>query len=140
MSINVIFWSLLIVPLIGLNYLALHQGDESRKYLPELRSLADHIALYPDFKRVGDERIALKRKGASIARSYETNARFDEIRRFYDSALAMDNWGPPDVPPPSIIVGEAPIVTYRRGDHEITIECSKELRRSCEIAFSLDLE
>ena len=117
-----LLFSLMIVPLGGsLIYLFLHEGEASRPHVPELRQIADQMPLYPDFERTGDDYIVLKGSKASLQRQFRTNAQFGDIRKFYDAALANAGWGSPEVPPPSIIVGEQHYVTYHRGAYEFGV-------------------
>jgi hypothetical protein len=117
-----LLFSLMIVPLGGsLIYLSIHEGDSVRPHVPELRQIADQIPVYPDFERTGDDYIVLKGTRASLQRNFRTHAQFAEIRKFYDAALANAGWGPPDVPPPSIIVGEQHYVIYHRGSYEFGV-------------------
>ena len=112
----------MIVPLAGsLIYLSIHEGDSVRPHVPELKEIADHMPVYPDFERTGDDYIVLKGTRASVTRPFRTNAQFAKIRKFYDATLANAGWGPPEVPPPSIIVGEHHYVIYRRGAYEFGV-------------------
>jgi hypothetical protein len=117
-----VLFSLIIIPLvITFTYQFLHEGDPSRRYVPELTRIADQTPAYPDFQRIGDDDIVLKRGLASLQRSFRTNAKFSDIRKFYDAVLAGAGWGPPEVPPPSILAGEAHHVTYHRGVYEFGV-------------------
>jgi hypothetical protein len=117
-----VLFSLIIVPLVvTFTYISLHEGDASRPYVPELKKIADQTPVYPGFQRIGDDYIVLKDGTASLQRSFRTDAQFADVRKFYDAALARDGWGPPEVPPPSIFVGEQHYVAYHRGAYEINV-------------------
>ena len=115
--------SLIIIPLVvAFTYMTVHQGDASKPYVPKLKSIADQMPVYPGFERIGEDSIVLKQGMASLHRSFRADAQFAEVRKFYDAGLARDGWGPPEVPPPSIFIGEEPhYVTYRRGTYEIHV-------------------
>ena len=117
-----LLFSLIIVPLvITFTYISLHEGDASKPYVPEIKKIADQTAVYLGFQRIGDDNIVLKDDKASLQRFFRTDAQFADVRKFYDAALANAGWGPPEVPPPSIIVGEAHHVTYHRGSYEFGV-------------------
>jgi hypothetical protein len=117
-----ILFSLIIVPLvITFTYSSLHEGDASKPFVPELKKIADQTPVYPDFQRIGDDYVVLKDGRASLQRSFRTNAQFADIRKFYDAALANAGWRPPEVPPPSMLVGKAHHVTYHRGSYEFGV-------------------
>jgi len=117
-----LLFALIIVPLvITFMYISVHEGDASKRYVPELKKIADQTPIYPSFQRIGDDYIVLKDGQASLQRSFRTDAQFANVRKFYDAALANAGWGPPEVPPPSIIVGEAHHVTYHRGSYEFGV-------------------
>ena len=101
--------------------MALHAGDASKPYVPQLQKIVNETPVYPDFQRVGDDSIVLKDGRASLQRFFRTNAQFADIRKFYDATLAKAGWGPPQVPGPSIFGGESHYVSYHRDSYEFNV-------------------
>lgn len=128
---------LIVVPLlIAFTYMTLHEGDASKRYVPELQRIANETPLYPGFQKTG-EKVVLKRGMATLFVYYRSTAKFSEIREFYDLALPGKGWGPPKTSGPSIFVpGEANWVSYRRGEYEIAVEQVENESGSFDIVFS----
>jgi hypothetical protein len=113
------FWALLVVPLtLSMIFASLSEGEANKKYAPELRKIAEQTPLYPRFQKTS-EYVVLKRSMVYFFTTYNSDAQFVDVEKFYDLVLVDQGWGPPQQTPPSIFVGEAHSVTYRRGDYEI---------------------
>jgi hypothetical protein len=55
----------------------------------------------------------------SFYTNYKSDAQFSDVKKLFDRVLVDQRWGPAQQTPPSIFVGEAHSVTYRRRDYEI---------------------
>lgn len=128
---------LIVVPLvIAFTYMTLQEGDASKRYVPELRRIADETPMFPGFQKTG-EKVVLKRGTASLFVYYRSTAKFSDIREFYDRALPGKGWGPPKTSGPSIFVpGEANWVRYRRGEYEVAVEQVDGEPESFDIVFT----
>jgi hypothetical protein len=116
-----IFWALLVVPLeLSMIFATLSEGEADKKYVSELRKIAEQTPLYPGFQKTS-EYVVVKRGRVSFFTTYNSDAQFADLKKFYDRVLVDQGWGPPQQPPPSIFVDEAHSVRYRRGDYEIVL-------------------
>jgi hypothetical protein len=95
----------------------LSQAEANRKYVPELRKLAEQTPIYPGFQKIGEE-VVLKQTMVSFFTYYKSDAKFSDIRNFYDHILTKQGWRLSERFGGAS--GESTIV-YRRGDYEITV-------------------
>jgi hypothetical protein len=119
-----LLYALFIAPVIGI-VLFSREGEENKRYVPELRKIAEQTNVYPGFQKSG-EKVVLKHNMVYFFTYYKSDAQFSDVKKFYDSVLAEQGWGPHEQPSPSIFVGEAHVVSYRRGDYVIDVEETKE--------------
>ena len=100
-------------------YMAIHEGDSSRPYVPELRKIADRTPLYPGFQKTGED-VVLKDRMAYFFTSYRCDAQFADIQAFYERVLPQQGWAPPKR------INAFPYDMnddhYRRGDYFIAVE------------------
>ena len=102
-------------------FIAIHEGDTSRPYVPELRKIAAETPPFPGSQKVADE-VVLKSSRASLFISYSTHVAFDEIKSFYKRELPARGWSLPKGPSHRFIDYDAHSGDYRRGDYCIAIE------------------
>lgn len=95
-------------------------GEFEESKLSELRVLASQTPVYPDFQPIG-ERTSTKIKKATLFKDYRSQASFADVKAFYDATLLAKGWGPPQQPPPSIIVGEIQVVEYHKGEFVLVV-------------------
>jgi len=113
---------LIIVPLlITFTYISLHEGDASKKYVPELEKIAKETPVYPGSEKIGDK-VVLKRDMAYFNTWYKSNAPFTDIKSFYDRELPTLGWSRPKGPTNRFIDFDAHSGDYRRGDYFINVE------------------
>lgn len=103
-------------------------GDKEKKQVVELRKIADQTPVFPGFQKTG-EKVVLKQGMVYFNTYYASDAQFSDVKNFYDRVLAEKGWGSPQQPPPSVFVGEAHSVSYRRGDYVIAVEQSERAAR-----------
>jgi hypothetical protein len=85
----------LLVPLVTtFVYISIHEGDNSRSYVPELKKIADQTSLYPGFRSSG-EKVVLKRDMAYLFTYYQCDAQFADVQAFYARVLPHQGWSPP---------------------------------------------
>src|SRR4051812_11228740 len=117
-----VLFALITVPLvIVFRYVSLHRFDVSRPHVSGLKQLADRTPIYPGFQRISDDQTFLLRSTASLQRSFRTNARFDDVYKFYDSAFLKNGWEPVQVAPSSVIDGEPYAAIYNRDEYQICV-------------------
>lgn len=101
--------------------MAIHEGDTSRPYVPELRKIAAETPPFPGSQKVADK-VVLKSSRASLSISYSTRVAFDKIESFYKRELPARGWSLPKAPSHGFIDFDAHSDDYRRGDYCIAIE------------------
>jgi hypothetical protein len=112
-------------------------GEAEKQQVVELRNIAAQTPIYSGFQKTG-EKVVIKRGMVYFFNYYRSGADFSDIKRFYDDALAEKGWGQPQQPAPSIFVGQAHFVSYRRGDYVIDIEQDASRGDSFDIVFKWD--
>jgi hypothetical protein len=130
--------TLIIIPLlISFTYMALTEGAANKKYVTELRKIADATPLYPGFQKAG-EKVVLKRDMVSFNTWYKSQARFADVKAFYARELPSQGWSPPKPPPSSIIEFDAHVRSFRRGDYFIELEQNDRQSDGFSIVFIWD--
>jgi hypothetical protein len=116
-----VLFSLIIVPLaLAMTYMSVHEGDESKPYVPELKKIAQETPVYPGSEKTG-EKVVLKRNMAYFFTSYSSGAPFADIKPFYERELPARGW---TLPKGSnrFIEFDAHSEHYRRGNYFIAVE------------------
>ena len=133
-----LLFSLIVVPLlITFTYISLHEGDASKKFLPELKKIADQTPLYPGCQKVGEQFVP-KDGMASFSTWYKCDAQFADIKAFYARVLPQQQgWAPPK-PPSSSIEFDSHRDHYRRGDYFIALDQVDRQSNSFSIVFIWD--
>jgi hypothetical protein len=117
-----VFWSFLLVPLVAtFVYISIHEGDNSRPHLAELRKIADELPLYPGAQKVND-RAMLKHNIALLTVFYRSNASFSDVQSFYQRELPSRGWSVPPGPSHHFIDFNSHSGDYRRGDYFVGLE------------------
>ena len=118
----VLFWSVILVPLTAtFIYISIHEGDNARPHVPELRKIADEIPLYPGAQKTSD-RVIVKRNIALLTVFHRSNGSYSDVRSFYQRELAVRGWMPPKGPANRWINFDAHSADYQRGNYFIALE------------------
>jgi len=116
-----VVFSLLIVPsVIALTFMFLHEGDESKPYVPELKKIAQETPVYPGSEKTGDK-VVLKRKMAYFVASYRSGVSFADVKSFYERELPARGWTLPKGCS-RFVESDAHCEDYRRGDYFIAVD------------------
>lgn len=114
--------ALITIPLVVIfRYLSLHRFDASRPHVAELKQLADHTPVYPEFQRIHDDQIFLTQGTASLQSSFKSDAKFADVQNFYDSVFLNNGWKPLQGVPSSIIAGKPDTVIYDRDEYQVFV-------------------
>jgi hypothetical protein len=128
-----LFWSVLLVPLVTtFVYISIHEGDNSRSYVPELKKIADQTSLYPGFRSSG-EKVVLKRDMAYLFTYYQCDAQFADVQAFYARVLPHQGWSPPRRT--NSIMFDMADDHYRREDYFIAVEQDDRQSNRFSIVF-----
>jgi hypothetical protein len=128
-----VLFSLIIVPLAAaMTMMALHEGDSSRPYIPKLRKIADETALYPGFRKTGED-VVLKDGMAYFSTYYQCDAQFADVQAFYARVLPQQGWTPPKRR--NSILYDMNDDHYRRGDYFIGVNQDDARSNNFSIVF-----
>jgi hypothetical protein len=123
----------LLVPLVTtFVYISIHEGDNSRSYVPELKKIADQTSLYPGFRSSG-EKVVLKRDMAYLFTYYQCDAQFADVQAFYARVLPQQGWSPPRRT--NSIMFDMADDHYRREDYFIAVEQDDRQSNRFSIVF-----
>jgi hypothetical protein len=130
--------TLMVCPLsIAMTWLVLHEADASKKYVPDLRKIAEQTPLCPGLQKTG-EKVVLKQHTAYFFTWYKSDVPFADIQAFYSRELPAQGWTPPQPPSSSWIETDPHRGSYRRGDYFIDVEQDDREPDSFGIVFIWD--
>ena len=133
-----VFWALIIIPLVVVfGYLPFTEGEANKKYVPELRKIADQTPLYPGFQKIG-EWVVLKRDMVCFSTSYKSDAQLEDVKAFYMRELPVKGWTPPKPPSTSVIEFDSHRGSYRRGDYFLDLHQDGREPNNFSIVFIWD--
>jgi hypothetical protein len=114
-----LFWCVVLVPLAAtFIYISIHEGDNSRPHVPELRKIAEEIPLYPGTQKIS-ENVMLKHNIALLTVFYRSKVSFSDVQSFYQRELPARGWSVPPGPSNRLIDHSD---DYSRGDYFIGLE------------------
>jgi hypothetical protein len=117
--------------------MAVTEGEASKKYVPELRKIANETPVYPGLQKIG-EKVVLKRDMVYFFTWYKSQAQFADVKAFYARELPAQDWSPPKPPSSSFVEFDRHRGSYRRGDYFIDLEQNGRASDSFSIVFIWD--
>ena len=98
--------------------------EEARK-VEELKQLAKETPVYPDFEQVDRTEIT-KSETAVLAYFYRSSASYEQVKNFYNHALAERGWGSPveEVQTRWFSSDASRRITFKKGKYFIDVEYS----------------
>jgi hypothetical protein len=130
--------NLVAIVLFALFFLSCKETEEQRKQAAQLQKIAAETPLYPRFQKTA-EKIVYKNTIVYFNVYYKSDARFSEVKEFYDQALAARGWGPPQQSGPSLFRDtNANWVAYKRPDYEITVAQGEHDPTNFDVVYKWD--
>jgi hypothetical protein len=112
-------------------------GGEDTKKLPELQRIAAETPVFPGCSEMGSRHMG-KRENAGLTYFYSSSANYEEVKKFYISALVPKGWSYPTEQsvPKWFIDDGSKALTFRKGEY--TIEVEYDAAKEARVPFSVD--
>ncbi|HKO99205.1 MAG TPA: hypothetical protein VJU86_19555 [Pyrinomonadaceae bacterium] len=126
-------FTLALTTVIGIGTISC-AGEREKAKLLQLRKIAAETPVYSGLQKVS-ERTVLKHGKVSLSYSYRSDAKFSELREFYDQTLPKLGWELQKPPGPNIFGEAQNFAIYKQGDHEIGIAQDNARQGHFQIVF-----